>query len=289
MSSAKRELLNMHDKIYTRVLCIGDVVGTPGRVILQKYLPQLVKKYAIDAVIVNGENSADGKGVTPRIMRFFKHIGVDIVTSGNHIWQKKEIFPYLTEHKDLLRPINFPSECPGVGVTLFTSDNNVIGVLNVQGRIFMREMVSCPFRAAESALTFLASRTRIVIVDMHAETTSEKMALAWFLDGKVSAVVGTHTHVQTADERVLPGGTAFITDLGMCGALNGMLGMKKEPIIRHMMTQMPTKFEVDDNGPFVLSGVYIDIDTTTGKALALERIRIIDDELHITSDAGFID
>ena len=140
----------------------------------------------------------------------------------------------------------------------------------------MREFVSCPFRAAESALTFLASRTNIIIVDMHAETTSEKMALAWFLDGKVSAVVGTHTHVQTADERILPGGTAFMTDLGMCGALNSMLGMKKEPIIRNMITQMPARFEVEENPPFVLSGVLIDVDKNTGKATGIESIRIID-------------
>ena len=268
--------MRVKDTNVIRILCVGDVVGTPGCTILQKQLPALKEKRAIDAVIVNGENSADGKGITPRIMHFFRHNGVDVVTSGNHIWQKKEIFPYLAEHKDLLRPANFPSECPGVGVTSFLAGSTSVGVLNLQGRIFMREFVSCPFRAAESALTFLASRTNIIIVDMHAETTSEKMALAWFLDGKVSAVVGTHTHVQTADERILPGGTAFMTDLGMCGALNSMLGMKKEPIIRNMITQMPARFEVEENPPFVLSGVLIDVDKNTGKATGIESIRIID-------------
>jgi metallophosphoesterase (TIGR00282 family) len=278
----------MHDKAKTfRILCIGDVVGGPGRSMIQRHLPTIKSTYGINAVIVNGENSgSDGRGITPRIMKFFRHCDVDVVTSGNHIWQKKDILPYLQEHRDLLRPANFPSECPGVGVTTFVSDNVVVGVLNIQGRIFMREQVACPFKAAESALTFLASRTNIIIVDMHAETTSEKMGIAWFLDGKVSGVVGTHTHVPTADERILPGGTAFITDLGMCGALNSMIGMKKEPIIRHMITQMPTRFEVEDTPPYFLCGVIIDIDIKTGKAIAIERIRIVDEDIRFHAESG---
>lgn len=279
MLFVKRERLSMRDSIIKtiRIMCIGDVVGTPGQAMIQKHLPRLKKEYGINAIIVNGENSADGKGITPGIMKFFRHHGVDIVTTGNHIWQKKEITSYLNEHKDLLRPANFPHDCPGVGVATFLSDNLTIGVINIQGRVFMREFVSCPFRTAESALTFLASRTKIIVVDMHAETTSEKMGLGWFLDGKVSAVVGTHTHVQTADERILPGGTAFITDLGMCGSFNSMIGMKKEPIIRHMITQMPVRFEVEEEGPLVLSGVWFEIDVATGKAVSIERIRIIDE------------
>lgn len=261
-----------------RVMCIGDVVGHPGCSMIQKNLRQLKKQHEIDAVIVNGENSsAQGRGITPRIMSFLRHNGADVVTSGNHIWQNKEIFAYLDEHQDLLRPINFPHACPGKGITVFEIGNGItIGVINVQGRIFMREHTDCPFRAVESALSYLKNKTSIIIVDVHAEATSEKIGLAHYVDGKVSAVFGTHTHVQTADERILPGGTAFISDLGMVGALNGMLGMKKEPIIQNFLTQLPVRFTVDEQGPFVLSGIIVTIDSANGKAIAIERIRVVD-------------
>lgn len=259
-----------------RILIIGDVVGIPGQTILQRSLPTLRESLKFDALIVNGENSADGKGITPRIMHFFKELGVNMVTSGNHIWQKKEICSYFSEHHDLLRPVNFSSSCPGSGIGIFTVDGTPVGVINVQGRAFMREFVQCPLRAVESALTFLRSRTKIVIVDIHAETTSEKVALGLYFDGQVSAVVGTHTHVQTADERILPQGTAYITDLGMCGALNSVLGVKKDAIIYNMLTQMPTRFEVDTTPPFVLSGVWVDVDKASGKALNIGRVRIIE-------------
>lgn len=263
-----------------RILLLGDIVGAPGKAMLQKHIPEIKKKHDIQAIIINGENCAgDGRGVTPRSMAFFKHIGVNVVTSGNHIFQKKDIYPYLTEHKDLLRPINFPSSCPGSGVTTFSIDNYTIGVINVQGRIFMREFVSCPFKAVESAILFLQPRTKIIIIDMHAEATSEKMGLAHFVDGKVSAVVGTHTHVQTADERILPGGTAFITDLGMSGAYNAMIGMKKEAVLRNMITQMPAKFEVETEGVMCMLGAIIEIDSETGKAVHIERLKILDDTL----------
>jgi metallophosphoesterase (TIGR00282 family) len=193
----------------------------------------------------------------------------------------KEIYPYLDQKQDLLRPANFPSGVPGTGVTTFQCNNVTVGVINVQGRVFMKELVSCPFRAVESILTYLHSKTNIIIVDFHAETSSEKMGLAHFLDGKVSAVFGTHTHVQTADERILPGGTAFMTDAGMVGSLNGMLGMKKEAIVNNFLTQMPTKFTVDTSMPLVLCGVFVDIDTITGKAVHIERIKIIDQEVSI--------
>ncbi len=262
------------------VVCIGDVVGLPGRMMLQKHIGKIKAEYENVAVIVNGENSStQGRGITPRIMRFFKHIGVDVVTSGNHIWQKREIYPYFAEHTDLLRPANFYSKSPGSGCTTFVKHGVTIGVINLQGRVFMRELVDCPFRTAESLLTFLRHKTPIVIVDMHAETTSEKMAMGHFLDGKVSAVVGTHTHTQTADERILPGGTAFMTDLGMGGALNGMLGMKKEAIIENCITQMPTKFIVDTTPPFCLQGVAITINAETGRATAVKRFNIIDHDL----------
>jgi 2',3'-cyclic-nucleotide 2'-phosphodiesterase len=261
---------------HIRIVMIGDVVGAPGQAILQKYAQKIKHEHRIDAIIANGENSADGKGITPKIMHFFKHTGVDMVTSGNHIWQKRDIWPYLSEHTDLLRPANFPSGCPGTGVGTFIKEGVTIGVINIQGRVFMREFVHCPLRTVESALTFLKTKTSIIVVDMHAEATSEKMALAFYFDGQVSAVVGTHTHVQTADERVLPGGTAYITDLGMCGPLDSIIGVKKEAVIHNMLTQMPTRFDVQTEGPLLLCGVIIEIDRASGHAVHIERIRIID-------------
>ncbi len=266
------------------VLLLGDICAAPGRAIFQKHIARLREQYAADAVIVNGENSAStGKGITSRIVHFFKHHGVNVITSGNHIWAQKEIYGYLQEHKDLLRPANFPTGCPGVGVTTFETGGLTVGVINLQARTFMREFVNCPFRTAESLISYLKPRTNIILVDFHGEATSEKMGLAYFLDGQVSVVVGTHTHVQTADERILPGGTAYITDLGMAGSLNSMIGMKKEPIIQHLITQMPIRFEVDASPPLVLTGVCVRIDTETGKAKSIESIKVIDNDIHLDS------
>lgn len=267
-----------------RVLLIGDVVGVTGRVMFQKHIARLKQEHAIDAIIVNGENSARGRGITSKIAHFFKHNGANVVTTGNHIWHDKEIYHYLTQHDDVLRPANFPSVAPGVGYTTFACKNYSIGVVNMQGRVFMREHLDCPFRSMESVLTYLRSRTNIIFVDFHAETTSEKMAMGHFLDGRVSGVVGTHTHVQTADERILPNGTAFITDLGMVGSLNGMLGMKKEPIIENFLTQMPVKFVVDKAAPAVMSGVWIEVDAATGKALKIERVRVVDNDIIVEGE-----
>lgn len=267
-----------------RVVCIGDVVGETGRSMFQKHVPRLKKELNIDAVLVNGENSGpNGRGITPRIVHFFKHNGADVVTTGNHIWAQKEIYPYLANNTDLLRPANFPSGCPGVGVTTFACRGYTVGVINVQGRIFMREHVDCPFRTADSILSYLRSKTNIIIVDMHAEASSEKKSLAFFLDGKVSAVVGTHTHVQTADEQILPGGTGYITDLGMAGSLYSSLGMKKDAIIHNFLTQMPAKFMVETTPPIIMTGVIIDIDTSSGKTVAIERVKVIDNELIVES------
>jgi 2',3'-cyclic-nucleotide 2'-phosphodiesterase len=264
-----------------RILFIGDIVGAPGRAILQKHINRIREQYQIDATIVNGENSADGRGITSRIMESFKHLKIDVVTSGNHIWDKKDIAGYLQMHDDLLRPANFPSVCPGVGVKVFTVKDQAVAVINVQGRVFMKEHLDCPFRTVDSILTFLRDKTKTILVDFHAETTAEKAALAYYLDGRISALVGTHTHVQTADERILPNGTAFITDLGMCAALDSSLGMKLDSIIQHFITQMPTRFTVETEGPILLNGVWIEIDTASGKALKIERIRIIDEQIHI--------
>lgn len=263
-----------------KVLFFGDLVGAPGRSTLQRHLPRLKEKFNPNYVIVNGENCADdGRGITPKHMQFFKRIGVDLVTSGNHIFAKKEIYPYLASAKDLLRPGNFPGSCPGLGVTVLTGGPAPLGVVNLQGRVFMREHLDCPFRALESTLLYLKTRTSAIIVDFHAETTSEKACFAYAFDGKVSAVFGTHTHVQTADDRILPGGTAFITDLGMGGALNSSLGMKKDIIIHTLTTQMPMKFEVEMAGPMILSGVYVTINSATGKAVSLERFQVCDEGL----------
>jgi 2',3'-cyclic-nucleotide 2'-phosphodiesterase len=269
-----------------RILLLGDISGAPGRAIFQKHIAYLRKMLEIDAVIVNGENSAgDGRGITSRIMHFFKHNGVNVVTSGNHIWAKKDIIPYLQQgNTDLLRPANFPSSCPGTGVTTFTVHGHTIGVINLQGRVFMREHVGCPFRMADTLLTYLKSKTNIIVVDFHAETTSEKVALAHYLDGQISALVGTHTHVPTADARILPGGTAYITDLGMAGPLHSVIGVKKELIIRQMLTQMPVKFEIETEGPMVLSGVWVAVDTASGKATHIEHVYIKDNDITLESD-----
>jgi len=268
-----------------RLLFLGDIVGKTGRALFQKHSARIRRELEIDAVIVNGENSAHGRGITSKNMKFFKHNGVDVVTSGNHVWQNKEIYSYLNENKDLLRPANYPSACPGVGVTTFSCKGKEVGVINLQGRVFMRDHVECPFKTAESILTYLKNKTNIIIVDFHAEASSEKMGLAYTLDGKVSAVIGTHTHVLTADERILPGGTAYITDVGMAGSLNSMIGVTKEAVIRHLLTQMPARFEVDTKPPFSMTGVLIDIDMTTGNATDIKRFQLVDeDDLHVEPD-----
>jgi len=262
-----------------RVLMIGDVVGAAGRAIFQKHIDKVKRTYNINAVIVNGENCAHGRGITTKNMRFFEHNGVDVVTSGNHIWKHKEIYAYLDEHSNLLRPANFPAATPGAGVTTFMVQGHRIGVINLQGRVFMKELIDCPFYKADAIVNQLKEKTNIIVVDFHAEATSEKMAMSFFLDGRVSAVVGTHTHVQTADERILPGGTAHITDLGMTGSFNSMLGMKKEPIIHNFLTALPVRFTPDTATPIVMSGAWIEIDTHTGNAIKIERVMIIDNDL----------
>jgi metallophosphoesterase (TIGR00282 family) len=264
-----------------KIFLIGDVVGAAGRAVFAKHIDKIKRTHNIDAVILNGENSAHGKGITIKNVRFFKNNGVDIITTGNHIWRHKEIYAYLNENADLLRPANFPPGAPGVGVTTFMVNGHRIAVVNLQGRVFMRELIDCPFQTADAILTYLKDKTNIIFVDFHAEATSEKMALSFFLDGRVSGVVGTHTHVQTADERILPGGTAHITDLGMTGSFNSMLGMKKEPIIHTFLTTLPSKFIPDAASPVVLCGAVIEVDTETGKAVKIERIMVVDNDLQV--------
>lgn len=263
-----------------RILCIGDVVGSPGRQIFQKNITQLKSYHRVDFVVVNGENSSgDGRGITSRIVNFFKHNHANIITTGNHVFSKKEIYAYFEKNDDLLRPANFSSAAPGKGVAFLDCNGVRVAVINMQGRVFMREHIDCPFKTMDSLLSLVKHKADVVIIDFHAETTAEKAAFAYYLDGKVSAVVGTHTHVQTADERILPNGTAFITDLGMCGAVHSMIGMKKEPIIERFITQMPTRFAVETTPPIMLNGVVISIDAESGKAESIERIKVVDNDL----------
>lgn len=262
-----------------KILFVGDVVGSTGRAVVGRHLGAIQEKHKIDVTILNGENSSNqGRGITPQIVQYYLDLGVNVITTGNHIWFRKDIYSTLNESKELLRPANFPSGAPGIGVTTVTVNGITVGVMNLQGRIFMKDLVECPLKAADSILSYLKDKTSIVCVDFHAEATSEKEGLAFYLDGRVSAVVGTHTHVQTADERVLPNGTAYITDLGMAGSLNSMLGMQKEPIIQHFLTQVPVRFTVDEAPPYVLSGVVVEVDVESGKALRIDRIRIVDEQ-----------
>ena len=263
-----------------RVLMIGDLFGETGKKIFARHIDAIRTTHRIDATIVNGENSVSGNGlgIAPDCMKLFKDKKVDVVTSGNHVFDKKEIIPYFSTNTDLIRPVNYPTKCPGKGYMLFERHGCTIAVVNVMGRVFMHQQLDCPFRAMESLLTFLSQKASMIFVDFHAETTSEKLALGYYLDGQVSAVVGTHTHVQTNDARILPGGTAYITDLGMGGSLNSMIGVKKEAVIHKFLTQMPVKFEVDQQPPYVLSGVIIEVSIATGKAVSIEKLYIVDDQ-----------
>lgn len=265
-----------------RVLFLGDIVGASGRAMFEKHIDSLKIKFAIDGIVVNGENSSEqGRGITPKIADFFQSNGVDCITTGNHIWYRREIYPYLDMHTHILRPANYPMGAPGVGVTIIDIKHEKVAIINVQGRIFMKEQVDDPLRTIDSILLYLKDKTKNIFIDFHAEATSEKHAMAYYCAGRVSGVVGTHTHVQTADERILPGGTAYISDLGMAGSLNSMLGMQKKQIIQHFLTQLPVKFVVDTTPPFILSGAFIDVEIASGKAIKIERVRIIDDTLTI--------
>lgn len=261
-----------------KVLFIGDIVGRPGRQAVRGLLPDLIEGYSIDLVIANGENAAGGFGITPAIAEELLSLKIDILTSGNHIWDKKEMVDYIRDKEWLLRPANYPPGVPGFGSTVIKTQTGVqVGVINLCGRVFM-DNLDCPFRVGEEIVNQLWAVTPLIVVDMHAEATSEKAAMGWFLDGKVSAVIGTHTHVQTADERILPQGTAFITDIGMTGSVHSVIGIQKELILGRFLTQMPRKFEVATKG-VQLQGVVISIDPDNGKAIALERVKVDYDNL----------
>ncbi len=255
-----------------KILFIGDIVGSPGRQIVADRLADIVETRKIDLVIANGENSAAGFGITPRIAEELLAAGIEVLTGGNHIWDKKEILEYIAQQPRLLRPANFPEGNPGSGVYVGKARNGVpYAVLDLQGRVFMASN-DCPFRAADRALAGIPSDVRVIFVDIHAETTSEKIAMGWYLDGRVSAVIGTHTHVATADEQVLPGGTAFQTDVGMTGPHDGIIGMEKTAILRRFLNGQPARFEVA-SGDVQMNTVLVEVDETTGRARTIERLR----------------
>jgi metallophosphoesterase (TIGR00282 family) len=255
-----------------RILFIGDVVGKGGRRAITDLLPQVIKD-GVDFVIANGENISGGIGITPQYAQVLWNQGVNVITTGNHIWRKKEIIPLLDHEPCLLRPANYPPGTPGRGSgTYATSQGGKVGVINLEGRVFMRSLES-PFKTAEEHIALLQHETKVIIVDFHAEATSEKVALGWFLDGEVSAVLGTHTHVQTADERVLPGGTAYITDVGMTGPTESVIGIRKEIAVERFLTLLPNKFE-PATGKIELQGVIVDVDEETGRSREIRRLRV---------------
>jgi len=261
-----------------KVLFVGDIVGKPGREILRKGLRPLVEREDIDLVIANAENAAAGFGVTKDIGDSLLDWGVDVMTSGNHIWDKKEVMGYIASEPRLLRPANYPAGVPGRGSYLAqTGDGRSIGIINVMGRVFMLS-IDDPFAVVLKEIEALRHRTRVIIVDFHAEATSEKIAMGWHLDGKVTLVVGTHTHVQTADERILPNGTAYMTDAGMTGPHDGIIGMEREPSLERFLSGMPTKFEPASANPR-LNGVLVRADEKTGRATAVTRLSYSEQEL----------
>ncbi len=253
-----------------KALLLGDIVGQPGCRAIFIGLKTLKRKHKADLVVINGENAADGFGITPEIVNNIFAEGADVITTGNHIWQKREIDKYLESQERLLRPANYPAGVPGKGYCTFEIKGNKIAVLNLQGRENMQS-IDCPFKKSIEIIRKIKNEIKIIIIDFHAEATEEKEALALFLDGKVSAVVGTHTHVQTADERILPEGTAYITDLGMSGPVMSVIGSLTEISIKRFLTQMPLKIEIADN-PAYISGTLIEIDTETGRAIKITRI-----------------
>ena len=255
-----------------RILFIGDIVGRPGRDIITEDLSRIKRKEKIDVVIANAENSASGSGVTPRITQELLDAGVNILTSGDHIWKRREIYEFLESTDILLRPLNYPDSVPGRGSTVVDIPGvGKVGVINIVGRVFM-DAVDCPFQVVRSEVKRLQNETDVIIVDVHAEATSEKIAMGWYLDGEVSAVIGTHTHIQTADERILPEGTAYITDCGMTGPYDSVIGRKKEPVLTRFLTHLPARFDVAE-GDVQLHGVIVEINSETGKAIEIKRIQ----------------
>jgi len=253
-----------------RILFLGDVCAEPGRRAVEQELPGLRLELGVDFVVANGENAAAGYGITPKLAEPLYKAGVDCLTGGDHIYDRKEGWTFIASEHRLLRPLNYPAEAPGHGAGVFDCGVTRVGVINLLGRVFLRPL-DCPFRRVLPVIEELHRSTPTIVVDMHAEATAEKQGMGWYLDGRVSAVVGTHTHVQTADERIMPNGTAYITDVGMCGAFESVLGMKADLSVRRMVEMVPVRLH-PATGDVRLSGVVIDVDRATGRAEAIFRL-----------------
>jgi metallophosphoesterase (TIGR00282 family) len=267
-----------------KILFIGDIVGKPGRDLIRRGVGPLVEHHQVDLVVANAENAAAGSGITRELGDQILASGVDVMTSGNHIWSKKEAIDYIGTEPRLLRPANFPAGVPGNGSYLARSaDGRTAGIVNVMGRVFMQQLDD-PFVAVMREIDALRARAKVILIDFHAEATSEKAAMGWYLDGKVTAVIGTHTHVQTADERILPGGAACLTDVGMTGPHDGVIGMDKDAIIARFVTGLPGRFETATGDPR-LNGVTIAVDASTGRATAIQRISLSEQELKDITDS----
>lgn len=255
-----------------KILFIGDIVGRPGRRIIKTILPELINSEKVDLVIANGENSAGGFGINAEVCRELLAAGIDVITMGNHTWDNREIYQVIERERRLVRPANYPGGTPGEGYYLAeTSRGVLVGVVNILGEVFLDPLGS-PFQTADGVIADIQKKTKIIIIDIHAEATSEKAALGWYLDGRVAAVLGTHTHIATADERILPKGTAYITDVGMTGPLNSVLGIDPDLVVKKFLTRMPVRFEVA-GGPVQLNGVVFEVNEETGLASEIRRIR----------------
>lgn len=261
--------------IMVHILFISDIIGPHGMDIVASVLPKLKQERQVDLVIANGENVTQGRGLDDKSVRSLKEMQIDVITSGNHIWQRRKYLRQLESNSTLLRPLNYPSECPGHGSCVIETNKNIkVGVINIQGRSFMYP-IDCPFISAINEVQAMKKDdVNCIIIDFHAEATAEKVALGWYLDGKVSAVVGTHTHIQTADERILPNGTAYITDTGMTGPYHSVIGMNINAAIQRFLTQMPIHYTAAPAIDLKFCGLYISIDSATGRAKALERLQI---------------
>lgn len=256
-----------------KLLFIGDIVGKSGRKAVKEFLPLLMAEYKPDIVIANGENAANGFGITEKIAQELFDLGIEVLTTGNHVWDKKDVLEYIQKENRLIRPANYPDNTPGRGSTVvMTGSGHKVAVLNLSGRIFM-EPLDCPFKVADKEIEALREKTNLIFVDFHAEATAEKIAAGWCFDGKVTALLGSHTHVQTADERVLPKGTAYISDAGMTGSFDSVIGMDKEISIERFRTQMPVSYRVA-KGDLALNGVFVEADVSLGKAINIKRVQL---------------
>ena len=262
-----------------KLFFIGDVVGQPGRRVITRQLPRLRERLHLDLVVANAENIADGAGVTPKTATELFNAGVDVLTNGNHAWDKKEALEYIKAEPRLLRPHNYPDGTPGTGWFVAETAHGKVGILNIMGNVFMHPPLACPFTAADRVLAAKPEDVKMVLVDLHAEVTSEKMGMGWYLDGRVSAVVGTHTHVPTADERILPQGTGYITDVGMTGCYHSVIGMDIEKSLTRLVQKLPAHFDVAE-GPGSLCAVLLDLDEKTGRCRQIQRIRVKEDAAH---------